>query len=302
MYSKIALISTLIPFLRVYAQSIPTTATELQLQTVDAQYDVEGFSGTDPTTAFGIDLLSQALLTIVYPTASVGVDSLGKPLTAVAVSELPQAYITPSTEHLTNFTSATTFTVTLADASALGHPDAQGNFRHYLKNGVTLSAAPSAENQTAGLVLGGSGGNTVTFYAGPGPNAGEGPHRYAWLVFREPQGFTAPAEPSSSEGAAHWSLSSYVTAANLGTPVAAAFFTVENGQATYSVAPTSSVNPQTLPAATETKSNEVSIQNPTGTTGTGAPGSTTTGGGNSAAGKVGVSVVAAVGALVALAL
>ena len=78
-------------------------------------------------------------------------------------------------------------------------------------------------------------------YAGPGPAAGEGPHRYAWLLFAQPAAFHAPAglnAPNSAPG--HWNVTSYVGTSGLGNLVAASFFTVENGQASYAVPSTSS--------------------------------------------------------------
>lgn len=86
----------------------------------------------------------------------------------------------------------------LADASSLGDPDPQGNYRHFLENGVTVPA-------TTGSSFAFVDGTIITSYAAPGPIAGTGPHRYAWMLFSEPSPFvpgvnlTRPSVP-----AGHW--------------------------------------------------------------------------------------------------
>ena len=67
--------------------------------------------------------------------------------------------------------------------------------------------------------------------AGPGPIAGTGIHRYAWLLFSQPSNFSAPANlstPGVSPG--HWYVNEYVVNSHLGALVAASFFTVQNGE------------------------------------------------------------------------
>lgn len=67
--------------------------------------------------------------------------------------------------------------------------------------------------------------------AGPGPIAGTGIHRYAWLLFSQPSNFSAPANlstPGVSPG--HWYVNEYVVNSRLGALVAASFFTVQNGE------------------------------------------------------------------------
>jgi len=254
------------------AQSIPTSpATPIQLEGVDAGYVNEGFPGTDPTIAFGVPLHSQALLTIVYGTTTVANEAA---LTAAQVAASPSIYITPSTASVSNFSSTDLFTLVLADASSLGSPDPLFNYRHYLANSVPgNSTTPTFELNRASA-------NVVTFYAGPGPAAGQGPHRYAWLLFQQPTSFTAP---SGLTGAGHWQLSSYVSSSGLGPLVAASYFTVENGPASYSVAPVSTVDSAALPGAASTTSPGAAGPTTTGgsssggvtaTTGTGSPAAT----------------------------
>lgn len=79
-------------------------------------------------------------------------------------------------------------------------PDAEGNYRHYLANGLTGSAGNSNN-----LTFAPEGGNTITYFAAPGPISGTGPHRYAWLMFVQPENFQAP-QNLSTQGVApsHW--------------------------------------------------------------------------------------------------
>mgnify|MGYP003874356899 CR=1 FL=1 len=141
------------------------------------------------------------------------------------VGEQPQIYVTPSQDTVAWFNSSSRYTLALADASSLGDPDSEGNYRcaaltrahflhdstmltyvnvrvrsHYLANGLT-GEAPTSGN----LTFTPEGGNVVTNYAAPGPIAGTGPHRYAWLMFAQPGDFTAPSNLSSSGVApSHW--------------------------------------------------------------------------------------------------
>ena len=64
--------------------------------------------------------------------------SNGQALTAAQVGALPTITVVPSTAAASNFTNAR-FTVMLADAAALGNPDRQGFYRHFLATGCALS-------------------------------------------------------------------------------------------------------------------------------------------------------------------
>jgi phosphatidylethanolamine-binding protein len=244
----------------VHAQSIPATASETDLQTVEGQYDAAGFyqapSNAPTSLAFGIKLDADALLTVAYGDHVV---QNGEALNQDQVSSQPTLYVTPSTENAAKFGSGNQFTVLLTDASALGNPDPRGFYRHYLANGVTTGAASGSDNQTLPV----SGGTVITNYAGPGPAAGEGPHRYAWLMFAQPEGFAAPqalSEPNTAAGP--WNVTSYVQESDLGDLVAASFFTVQNGQASYSVpsttaftaTPTGGAGTTTAPGSTSPQS------------------------------------------------
>jgi hypothetical protein len=79
-------------------------------------------------------------------------------------------------------------------------------------------------------------------YVGPGPLEGTGAHRYVLLLVEQESGFNAPT--GLTFGAQ--SLRQYLDTEGLGEVRAANFFTVENGQATVSVQPTTSVDPATV--------------------------------------------------------
>jgi hypothetical protein len=84
---------------------------------------------------------------------------------------------------------------------------------------------------------------------GQGPAAGDGPHRYAFLLFAEPANFEQPSNFTNTEGTpitqnGHWNVTDYVRETGLQGPFAAALFTVENGQpsAGVSVVSASAIN------------------------------------------------------------
>lgn len=116
----------------------------------------------------------------------------------------------------------------LADAAALGDPDAEGFYRHYLANGITLPANQTKDQANVTFIP--TDGTIITDYTGPGPIVGTGPHRYAWLVFQQKWDFVAPADLSTpGTPAGHWNVTDYVQQSHLRDLVAARWFTVENG-------------------------------------------------------------------------
>ncbi|BGP17794.1 hypothetical protein JCM10213_001704 [Rhodosporidiobolus nylandii] len=219
------------------AQEIPATASPEQLALVNAQYQNSGLNDGG-NAGFGIELNSAALLSIVY---GFGVVENGQTYSVDQVAEAPDVYVTPASDTAAEFNSSAAYTLMLADASSLGDPDTRGNYRHFLGNGFT-GAAASGSN----LTFQPENGEVITSYAAPGPIAGTGPHRYAWLMFTQPGDFAAPANLSSpGTAAAPWYVSSYVQETGLQL-VAASFFTVQNGEPTGSVASTQAVNTATL--------------------------------------------------------
>lgn len=69
------------------------------------------------------------------------------------------------------FNETDMFTLMLADASAVGQADPEGDYRHYLSN--SISGGATMDNLTFAL----GNGTVITSYAGPGPLANSGVHR-----------------------------------------------------------------------------------------------------------------------------
>lgn len=96
--------------------------------------------------------------------------SNGETYSNTSVAEQPSISVTPA--DAATFNSSSRYTLTLADASSLGDPDTEGNYRHFLANSLT-GVAPTSGNQSFSP----TGGQTITYYAAPGPLPGTGPHR-----------------------------------------------------------------------------------------------------------------------------
>ncbi|KAL8279032.1 hypothetical protein RQP46_008490 [Phenoliferia psychrophenolica] len=239
--SRISSLVALTAFSLSALAQVPATATASDLALVSAQYINSGFASTS-NTGFGVSLKAEAILTVEYGFGNV-VNGMAYDVTQVAAQ--PTVYVTPSTSTASDFTSSSLYTLTLADAASLGDPDTAGNYRHYLANSLT-GASGSGSN----LTFVPSNGTVITNYASPGPIAGTGPHRYAWLLFAQPSTFAAPSNLSTTGvSPSHWNVSSYVSSSHLGDLIAASFFTVENGTPTGSVASTAAVNTATLSTA-----------------------------------------------------
>lgn len=199
-------------------------ATPDQISTTATQYDSLFLSAPYPD-GFGIPLKAQAVLNVSYPSGPI---ALGKSYSAADVKSLPTFTVIPG--DTATFKAPNSFTLMLADANALGNPDKEGNYRHYLENGATFGDAGA----DGGMAMNVGSGTVVTSYAGPGPLPNTGEHRYAWLLFAQPSKFAAPGNLSSAGTApGHWYVNAYVASTGLGDLVAASFFTVENGHATF---------------------------------------------------------------------
>lgn len=84
-----------------------------------------------------------------------------------------------------------TYTIAMVDADIVGTDLAEGENRHWLVNGATISSMslsyslrPSIEcinllNKDSVVTT--TSGTAITAYAGPGPAAGSGPHRHVLL-------------------------------------------------------------------------------------------------------------------------
>jgi hypothetical protein len=133
-----------------------------------------------------------------------------------------------------------TYTLAMVDADIVGAKLPNGQTRHWLVNGVT-AATGVVKNDTA---VG------ITDYAGPGPAAGSGPHRYVVVLYEQPSTFKAPdAFSQPNMGVSTFDFNAYVKDSGLGPLVAATYITVEEGTSTVSIQPTSAVISSTLPAA-----------------------------------------------------
>ncbi|EGG08337.1 uncharacterized protein MELLADRAFT_105154 [Melampsora larici-populina 98AG31] len=210
------------------SQFTQAQATPAQIVEVISKYDALNLSSEYPV-GLGIPLKALALLNVNYPNGPV---NLGQPYNKTDVSTKPTISITPVVATVENFESPNVFTLIMSDANTLGNPDPQGGFRHYLQNGVTFGDL--TPNNTLNINEG--SGTVVTDYVGPGPSLNSGPHRYTWLLFIQPSGSFNPPSNLSAEntGKGHWDLKSYVNSSGLGDLVAASFFTVQNGTATFS--------------------------------------------------------------------
>lgn len=245
-----------IGFLSLFLQSsqiVLGQATSDQLSSVNSEFDSLSLSASYPD-GFGIPLKAQAILNVAYPS---GVIAPAKNYSASAVSTQPTITIIPSDAN--NFKAPNAFTLMLADANALGNPDKDGNYRHFLQNGATFGDA----GNDGAMALNAGSGTVVTAYAGPGPLLNTGPHRYAWLLFAQPSSFHAPSNLSAANTApSHWYVNSYVSSTGLGDLVAASFFIVENGHATFNKTTTATNrNNSTSSSQSTTLSNSNSTRN-----------------------------------------
>ncbi|ELU44985.1 hypothetical protein AG1IA_00982 [Rhizoctonia solani AG-1 IA] len=102
------------------------------------------------------------------------------------------------------------------------------------------------------------------------------------LVLAQPTTFAAPATPAANSPIEKFDFEAYVKSAGLGSIVAGSYITVEQGTATQSVEPTSSVDTATLSAPSSSTSGSSAATGSRTATGT-APASTST---NAASGRV----------------
>jgi hypothetical protein len=215
-----------------------------------------------------------ALLSINYD--GVGDLTPGQLLKKEQVGPVPTLTVTPGDS---STTLDGNFTVAMVDVGTVGSDQGQGVTRHWLINGATIGDN-KVSNATA---------NAVANYAGPWPAAGSGPHRYVVLLFSEPTDFTAPQDSKPpTEVVNNWDMNKYIKDSKMGPIVAANYIQVEEGQATASFAPTSSVVSSTLaPASGSGK--------PTGSGSSSgsAPSASPTGAGVAKSVSLGAAVVAA---------
>lgn len=209
---------------------------QLQVEAIEAHFSNAG--------------LVPSLLSTFVPEAEMvldftGVGSItpGQALSKTQVAPVPSVLITPANSSVKLEGS---FTLAMIDADIVGTDETQGQTRHWLVNGVTLSGSSPLNASTESAT-------TVTNYAGPGPAAGSGAHRYVVLLYTQPSTFSAP-DGLKDPGAPveKFVFSDYVKNSGLGPLVAATYFTVEEGTATVTVSSTAAVVSSTLASVSST--------------------------------------------------
>jgi phosphatidylethanolamine-binding protein len=217
---------TLLPF--VAAQ---TSNPALEIAAIKAHFNQSGLvpallPAFDPT----------ALLTISF--AGVGDLTPGQKLTPEQSAPTPTISFTPANSSVKLDGN---YTIFMVDADIAGKTETEVN-RHWLVNSVTVQ-----DNK-----LSNTSAVAITSYAGPGPEAGSGPHRYAILLYQQPPEFIAPADFREPIGVTKMNLQTYVLDSKLGKVVAANYMTVEAGTATVTPSSTAPVVSTTLTTPTGT--------------------------------------------------
>ncbi|KDR81353.1 hypothetical protein GALMADRAFT_239202 [Galerina marginata CBS 339.88] len=206
---------------------VAAQATSIDIKAIEAHFT---------QSAIVPDLLASfnpsALLSLNF--AGVGDVSPGQLLTVQQVGPTPAVTVTPAN---TSVSLTGTYTLVMVDADVVGKNLPDGQTRHWLVNGVTISGS-KVTNSSA---------TAITSYAGPFPAAGSGPHRYVVILYEQPSTFKAPAAFSQpNTGVSAFDFNGYVKDSGLGPLVAANYIDVEQGTSTVSVSPTSAVVTSTL--------------------------------------------------------
>lgn len=214
------------------AQTSSSNSNSLQLEAeaIQAHFANAGLV-PEPIAAFQ----PSAILNVSYE--GVGPIQPGQNLTSDEVKPTPSLTLTPVNSSVSLSGS---YTVIMADAGIVGADQSQGQTRHWLANGATVS----------NNVVSFANSLNITDYAGPFPAEGSGAHRYAILLYSQPQSFNPPSDLSSpNQPVGTFDLNQYLKSANFDTLVAANYLTVERGVSTVTVSATSAVVTSTLPAA-----------------------------------------------------
>eukprot|EP00753_Platysulcus_tardus_P010139 PLAT2502.1.p2 GENE.PLAT2502.1~~PLAT2502.1.p2 ORF type:complete len:281 (-),score=9.42 PLAT2502.1:130-972(-) len=173
-------------------------------------------------------------LNVTFP--AVGPIAPGQALSEDQVHDQPSIVFTAANS---SSTYNGTTTVIMADAGPVGTDESQGQTRHWLVYGASLSGnGPYTLDTTTGT--------NVTEYAGPAPPPGSGAHRYVIMLFEQTDSFNEPGDAGT--GVQTFNLTGYIQSSGLGPLYAATYFTVENGTATATPSSTAPVQTSTLPA------------------------------------------------------
>jgi len=184
-------------------------------------------------------LIVPSLVPTFSPGAILDVSFSGKQITpGQALAQADVAAQPVVTVSAFNASLTGNFTIAMVDADVPGTVyGTDGVNRHWLENFMTISSGTVSN----------SSGVPVTVYAGPGPAAGSGPHRYVVLLYAQPTTFTAVT--GLTGGVQKFDLNAYVKESGLGDIIAANYFTVEVGTDSTSLPVTSAVITSTLAAA-----------------------------------------------------
>ncbi|BEI83122.1 hypothetical protein CcaverHIS002_0309900 [Cutaneotrichosporon cavernicola] len=225
-----------------------SAATTTDLAYVAANFENAGLGSVFPSFA------PEAVLDASFGSSKV---AIGQPVTQDTAGTRPELTVDAGDA----FDASGNYSLLLVDANIVGWADSQN--LHWLTNGVTLSGnGTSTPDYTAAT--------DIRSYAGPGPAAGSGAHRYVLLMYRQPAQFTAPEGFSATiEDVIPFKVGDYATAAGLDL-VAANYFTVENGVASVSVAQTTSVDPATLSVASSSASSSAAASSGAASSGSAA--------------------------------
>ncbi|BEJ13955.1 hypothetical protein CspHIS471_0311290 [Cutaneotrichosporon sp. HIS471] len=209
-----------------------SAATTTDLAYVTANFENAGLGSVFPSFA------PQAVLDASFGTSKV---AIGQPVTQDTAGARPELTVDAGAA----FDASGKYSLLLVDTNIVGWADSQN--LHWLTNGVTLSGNGTSTPDYTGA-------SDIRSYAGPGPAAGSGAHRYVLLMYREPAQFKAPEGFSATiNDVIPFKAGDYAKAAGLEL-VAANYFTVENGVASVSVAQTTSVDRATLSVASSSAS------------------------------------------------
>jgi hypothetical protein len=216
------------------SQTVTTGTPTLELQAIQAHFKQaelvpELLSSFEPS----------ALLSVNF--AGVGDITPGQLLNKAQSAPTPTVTVTPANASV-QLTG--TYTVFMVDADVVNADLSKGVNRHWLVNGVKITDGK----------LSNASATAITAYAGPGPAAGSGAHRYTIILYEQPSTFTAPEGFQQPIGVTPMDLNAYITNSKLGPLVAATYFRVEEGTASVAAAATSAVVTSTLPAAASTTS------------------------------------------------
>ncbi|KAL6251029.1 hypothetical protein RBB50_001237 [Rhinocladiella similis] len=138
-------------------------------------------------------------------------------------------------------------------------------------------------------------------YIAPGPPAGDGPHRYTLLLYRQFEGFSIPADyssffpPADVNARIGFDMAGFAKAANLPEPVGANWFEAQNGEASpSSTASSGSAASTSTSESTSTSGSDSSATTTAGgSTGTSQASTTASTGSTSATSSAGASSTSA---------